>query len=75
MERGRAGGVEELVGNIEVASAEYARSSALFFFLLVEAPSLHIQPELHLRPMDRLRLRRYASSVDARHNVSFLPRF
>jgi serine/threonine-protein kinase ULK/ATG1 len=66
---GRAGAVDELMGNFDAAVVAYGKASALLYFLMVEAPAVPLVPPLVLRSMDRLRLRRYASSIAARHAV------
>eukprot|EP00245_Coleochaete_scutata_P018607 TRINITY_DN9779_c0_g1_i1.p1 TRINITY_DN9779_c0_g1~~TRINITY_DN9779_c0_g1_i1.p1 ORF type:complete len:715 (+),score=145.64 TRINITY_DN9779_c0_g1_i1:73-2217(+) len=63
---GRAGAVEELMGNVSNAAVAYAKANALFYFLLVEAPSLAISPPLVLTAADRQRLHRYADAVNVR---------
>lgn len=65
---GRASAVEELMGNVSNAAVGYAKASALFYFLLVEAPTLPLVPSYELSPSDRYRLRRYAESVITRQN-------
>ncbi|KAJ7522008.1 hypothetical protein O6H91_19G078500 [Diphasiastrum complanatum] len=65
---GRAGAVEELMGNITNAAVAYAKSAALLYFLLVEGSSLPLTPPLILSPSDRYRLRRYADMLTARQN-------
>ncbi|BBN04482.1 serine/threonine-protein kinase ULK2 [Marchantia polymorpha subsp. ruderalis] len=65
---GRAGAVEELMGNVSNAAVAYSKAAALFHFILVEAPHLPLNPPLVLNANDRYRLRRYADSVIIRQN-------
>ncbi|CAM6127990.1 unnamed protein product [Calypogeia fissa] len=65
---GRAGAVEELMGNVSNAAVAYAKAAALFYFLLVEAPYLPLNPPLVLSSLDRQRLCRYAEAVTIREN-------
>eukprot|EP00898_Chlorokybus_atmophyticus_P007662 jgi/Chlat1/7898/Chrsp66S07205 len=65
---GRIGAVEEVIENYAEAAAQYAQSEALFYFCLVEAPALtSASNPLKLTAADRQRLRKYASTVRARH--------
>jgi hypothetical protein len=71
---GRAGAVDELMGNFDAAVTAYGSASVLLYFLMVEAPNLSaLMPPLVMRSMDRLRLRRYASSIAARYAVVATP--
>jgi len=71
---GRAGAVDELMGSFDAAVTSYGGASVLLYFLMVEAPNIAaMTPPLVLRSMDRLRLRRYASSIAARHAVVATP--
>lgn len=65
---GRAGAVEELMGNVSNAAVAYAKAAAFFYFLLVEAPYLPLNPPLVLSSVDRQRLRRYADAVTIRQH-------
>ncbi|KGN58835.1 serine/threonine-protein kinase ATG1c isoform X1 [Cucumis sativus] len=56
---GRHGGVEELMGEMESAAALYSKAAQLLVFLLVEAPSLILNPPFSLTNSDRYRLRSY----------------
>ncbi|XP_031486063.1 serine/threonine-protein kinase ATG1c-like isoform X2 [Nymphaea colorata] len=67
---GRYGGVEELMGNMESAASLYAKAVRLFFFLLVEAPSLILNPPLSLTNADRMRLRNYIDILNNRKGQS-----
>lgn len=60
--------VEELMGNVSNAAVAYAKAAAFFYFLLVEAPYLPLNPPLVLSSVDRQRLRRYADAVTIRQN-------
>ncbi|KAL2633581.1 hypothetical protein R1flu_005060 [Riccia fluitans] len=71
---GRAGAVEELMGNVSNAAVAYAKAAALFYFILVEAPHLPLNPPLVLSSFDRQRLRRYADSVILRQNQCTMQR-
>lgn len=71
---GRAGAVDELMGNFDAALTAYAGASVLLYFLMVEAPNISaMTPPLVLRSMDRLRLRRYASTIAGRYAVVATP--
>jgi hypothetical protein len=56
------------MGNVSNAAVAYAKAAALFYFLVVEAPYLPLNPALVLNPVDRQRLRRYADAVTIRQN-------
>ncbi|XP_038905361.1 serine/threonine-protein kinase ATG1c-like [Benincasa hispida] len=56
---GRHGGVEELMGEMESAAALYSKAAQLLVFLLVEAPSLILNPPFSLTNSDRFRLQNY----------------
>ncbi|KAL3694157.1 hypothetical protein R1sor_007808 [Riccia sorocarpa] len=71
---GRAGAVEELMGNVSNAAVAYAKAAALFYFILVEAPHLPLNPPLMLTSYDRQRLRRYADAVILRQNQCTMQR-
>lgn len=51
--------VEELMGEMESAAALYSKAAQLLVFLLVEAPSLILNPPFSLTNSDRYRLRSY----------------
>ncbi|XP_039028704.1 serine/threonine-protein kinase ATG1c-like isoform X2 [Hibiscus syriacus] len=56
---GRRGGVDELMGEMESAANLYSKAVCLLVFLLVEAPSLILNPPFSLTNSDRYRLRTY----------------
>ncbi|XP_030473993.1 serine/threonine-protein kinase ATG1c [Syzygium oleosum] len=56
---GRHGGVDELMGDTETAESLYSKAVQLFLFLLVEAPSLILNPRFSLTNSDQCRLRNY----------------
>ncbi|TYI77140.1 hypothetical protein E1A91_D06G125800v1 [Gossypium mustelinum] len=53
---GRHGGVDELMGDMESAALLYSKAERLLVFLLVEAPSLILNPPFSLTNLDRYRL-------------------
>ncbi|XP_024515761.1 serine/threonine-protein kinase ATG1c [Selaginella moellendorffii] len=63
---GRAGAVEELMGNVANASVAYGKAVTFLYFLLVEGPCLQLNPPLALTLGDRQRLKRYADMINAR---------
>ncbi|KAG6643284.1 hypothetical protein CIPAW_09G199700 [Carya illinoinensis] len=67
---GRRGGVEELMGNMETAAALYSKAVRLLVFLLVEAPSLILNPPFSLTNSDRYRLRTYIDIINNRQGYS-----
>lgn len=67
---GRNGGVDELMGDMESAVALYSKAVRLLFFLLVEAPSLILNPPLSLSASDRYRLRMYIDILNNRQSHS-----
>ncbi|CAM8970787.1 unnamed protein product [Rhodiola kirilowii] len=56
---GRTGAVDELMGDVENASMLYSKAVQMLVFILVEAPSLILNPPLSLTSSDRYRLRTY----------------
>ncbi|KAL8140650.1 LOW QUALITY PROTEIN: hypothetical protein V2J09_006671 [Rumex salicifolius] len=56
---GRNGAVDELMGDVENAALSYSKATQLLVFLLVEAPSLLLNPPFSLTSSDRFRLRTY----------------
>ncbi|KAI4341850.1 hypothetical protein MLD38_026524 [Melastoma candidum] len=56
---GRQGGVDELMGNMGTAASLYSKAVHLLVFLLVEAPSLILNPAFSLTNSDRYRLQNY----------------
>ncbi|KAJ6871787.1 hypothetical protein NC652_037214 [Populus alba x Populus x berolinensis] len=71
---GRIGGVDELMGDLEKAALLYSKAVRLLVFLLVEAPSLILNPPFSLTNSDRYRLRRYIDILNNRQNHSWPPR-
>ncbi|KAJ4978043.1 hypothetical protein NE237_008823 [Protea cynaroides] len=67
---GRHGAVEELVGAMESAASLYSKSVRLLTFLLVEAPSLILNPPFSLTNSDRFRLRTYIDVLNNRQGQS-----
>ncbi|XP_038721640.1 serine/threonine-protein kinase ATG1c-like isoform X2 [Tripterygium wilfordii] len=67
---GRNGGVDELMGNLENAALSYSKAVRLLLFLLVEAPSLILNPPFSLTNSDRYRLRSYIDILNDRHGHS-----
>ncbi|KAG7017265.1 Serine/threonine-protein kinase ATG1c [Cucurbita argyrosperma subsp. argyrosperma] len=58
--------VEELMGEMETAAALYSKAAQLLVFLLVEAPSLILNPPFSLTNSDRYRLRSYIDILNNR---------
>ncbi|KAL5709451.1 non-specific serine/threonine protein kinase [Ranunculus cassubicifolius] len=67
---GRAGAVDELMGNMESAATLYSKAVHLLRFLLVEAPSLILNPPFTLTNSDRFRLRTYIEILNNRQGQS-----
>ncbi|KAK1299229.1 hypothetical protein QJS10_CPB14g01660 [Acorus calamus] len=67
---GRHGGVEELMDNMESAAALYTKAVRLLSFLLIEAPSLILNPPFSLTSSDRIRLRTYIEILNNRQGQS-----
>ncbi|CAL1378976.1 unnamed protein product [Linum trigynum] len=67
---GRNGGVDELMGDMESASLLYSKAVRLLEFLLVEAPSLILNPPFSLTNSDRFRLRSYIDILNNRQGYS-----
>ncbi|KAK3406922.1 hypothetical protein EUGRSUZ_K03054 [Eucalyptus grandis] len=65
LDLGRRGAVEELMGNAD-AKSSYSKAVQLLLFLLVEAPSLHLNPPFSLTNSDRYRLRNYINMLKNR---------
>ncbi|KAJ6755836.1 SERINE/THREONINE-PROTEIN KINASE ATG1B [Salix purpurea] len=65
---GRHGGVDELMGDLEKAALLYSKAVRLLVFLLVEAPSLILNPPFSLTNSDRYRLRRYIDILNSRQD-------
>lgn len=67
---GRTGAVDELMGDMESAAALYSKAVRLLYFLLVEAPSLILNPPFSLTNSDRYRLRTYIDILNNRQSHS-----
>ncbi|TYH91208.1 hypothetical protein ES332_A13G101200v1 [Gossypium tomentosum] len=67
---GRRGGVDELMGEMESAVNLYSNAVCLLIFLLVEAPSLILNPPFSLTSSDRYRLRTYIDFLRNRQGCS-----
>uniref|UniRef100_A0A5B7AJF8 Putative serine/threonine-protein kinase ATG1 n=1 Tax=Davidia involucrata TaxID=16924 RepID=A0A5B7AJF8_DAVIN len=67
---GRHGAVDEYMGNMEKAVVFYAKAVSLLVFLLVEAPSLILNPPFSLTNSDRYRLRTYIDVLNNRQSHS-----
>ncbi|KAJ7961362.1 Kinase family protein [Quillaja saponaria] len=67
---GRHGGVEELMGDMESAAALYSKAISLLVFLLLEAPSLILNPPFSLTNSDRYRLKTYIDILNNRQGYS-----
>ncbi|KAI9116031.1 hypothetical protein K1719_012961 [Acacia pycnantha] len=63
---GRRGAVEELMGELDNAVAVYSIAVQLLVFLIVEAPSLIVNPPFSLTNIDRYRLRSYINDINIR---------
>lgn len=70
LDMGRCGGVEELMGNTDSAVSLYTKAVRLMRFLLVEAPSLILNPPFTLTNSDRFRLRTYIEILSNRQGQS-----
>ncbi|OVA15566.1 Protein kinase domain [Macleaya cordata] len=67
---GRHGAVDELMGEMENAVSLYSKAVRLLAFLLVEAPSLILNPPFSLTNSDRFRLRSYIDILNNRQSQS-----
>ncbi|OVA17775.1 Protein kinase domain [Macleaya cordata] len=67
---GRRGAVDELMGEMESAVSLYSKAVRLLIFLLVEAPSLILNPPFSLTNTDRIRLRTYIDILNNRQSQS-----
>ncbi|KAA8518953.1 hypothetical protein F0562_016273 [Nyssa sinensis] len=67
---GRNGAVDEYMGEMEKAAVFYSKAVRLLFFLLVEAPSLILNPPFSLTNSDRYRLRTYIDHLNNRQSHS-----
>uniref|UniRef100_A0A2P2LPC5 Uncharacterized protein MANES_09G096800 n=1 Tax=Rhizophora mucronata TaxID=61149 RepID=A0A2P2LPC5_RHIMU len=66
LDLGKHGGAKELLRNNDSAVQLYTRAVRLFSFLLVEAPSLVLNPHLSLTNLTRHRLRTYINEINSR---------
>lgn len=62
--------VHELLGNMESAALLYSKAVWLLVFLLVEAPSLILNPPFSLTNSDRYRLRTYIDILNKGYSRS-----
>lgn len=62
--------VEELLGSTESASTLYSKAVRLLVFLLVEGPSLILNPPFSLTRSDRYRLRNYIDMLNIRRSYT-----
>ncbi|KAL5991708.1 hypothetical protein ACLOJK_012618 [Asimina triloba] len=67
---GRHGAVDELMGDMDSAVTQYTKAVRLLYFLLLEAPSLILNPPFSLTNSDRYRLRTYIDILNNRQNHS-----
>lgn len=67
---GRNGAVDECMGNTETAAVFYSKAVRLLAFLLVEGPSLIINPPFYLTKSDRYRLQTYIDVLNNRQSHS-----
>lgn len=67
---GRHGAVDELMGDLDSATLLYTKAVRLLIFLLVEAPSLILNPPFSLTNSDRYRLRTYIDILNNRQSYS-----
>uniref|UniRef100_A0A0A9DSC4 Uncharacterized protein n=2 Tax=Arundo donax TaxID=35708 RepID=A0A0A9DSC4_ARUDO len=58
--------VDEMMGKAAVAMSRYMKSVSMLSFLLIEAPSLVLNPPLTLTRSDRHRLRTYIEALNTR---------
>ncbi|KAL3826037.1 hypothetical protein ACJIZ3_022066 [Penstemon smallii] len=67
---GKRGAVEEYMGDIEIAVVFYSKAVQLLLFLLVEAPSLILNPPFSLTNSDRYRIQNYIDVLNNRQSIS-----
>ncbi|KAL7169826.1 hypothetical protein ACSBR2_034794 [Camellia fascicularis] len=67
---GKHGAVDEYMGDMESAAVYYSKAARLLVFLLVEAPSLILNPPFSLTNSDRYRLRTYIDVLSNRQSHS-----
>ncbi|CAH8265103.1 unnamed protein product [Arabidopsis lyrata] len=66
LDLGKLGGVKEVMGDIENAGNQYSKAVRLLVFLLIEAPTLIMNPPLSLTNSVRYRLRTYIDFLSRR---------
>ncbi|KAG8376953.1 hypothetical protein BUALT_Bualt09G0117700 [Buddleja alternifolia] len=67
---GKRGAVEEYMGDTESGVIFYSKAVRLLVFLLVEAPSLILNPPFSLTNSDRYRIQNYIDLLNNRQSVS-----
>ncbi|CAI9766251.1 unnamed protein product [Fraxinus pennsylvanica] len=67
---GRHAAVDEYMGDTEVAVTYYSKAIRLLTFLLVEAPSLVLNPPFSLKSSDRNRIQNYTDVFNKRQRIS-----
>ncbi|KAK4478527.1 hypothetical protein RD792_014007 [Penstemon davidsonii] len=67
---GKRGAVDEYMGDIENAVVFYSKAVLLLLFLLVEAPSLILNPPFSLTNSDRYRIQNYIDVLNNRQSIS-----
>ncbi|KAI7755122.1 hypothetical protein M8C21_025992 [Ambrosia artemisiifolia] len=67
---GRHGAVDEYMGHTENAAGYYSKAVRLLHFVLVEAPSLILNPPFSITNSDRYRLRTYIDVLNNRQSHS-----
>jgi serine/threonine-protein kinase ULK/ATG1 len=58
--------VDEMMGKVAIAVSRYTKAICMLRFLLIEAPSLALNPPLSLTRSDRHRLRSYIEALNTR---------
>ena len=58
--------VDEMMGKVAIAMSRYTKAICMLRFLLIEAPSLTLNPPLSLTRSDRHRLRSYIEALNTR---------
>lgn len=67
---GKNGAIDEYMGNGERSAVNYAKAVRLFTFLLIEAPSLILNPPFSLTATDQYRLQSYIDALKNRQSHS-----
>ncbi|KAL2485188.1 Protein kinase superfamily protein [Abeliophyllum distichum] len=67
---GRHGAVNEYLGNTKNAMIFYSKAVCLLVFLLVEAPTLILNPPFSLTNSDRYRIKNYIDGLKNRQSIS-----